>query len=175
MELRLLLLVSHCCLFTPSIRARAVICEALGVHSDKTNGALEYVLMLFDMLVTPFAGVVVHQWTGPFILVNSKVSGMEVKIAVLTVLGDHFWHGAEAISALNCIVCDVTTITHNGFPRVIYQRLIGGRAGHAAPRVRCSVRICDFLKLGIDLGAEFRSDLLDGVNGEVAVCTKLTS
>ena len=92
MKLWLLLLVSHCCRFTPSIRARAVICEALGVHCDKTSRALEYVLMLFDMLVTPFAGVVVHQWARPLILMNSKVSGMEVEIAVLAMFSDHFRH-----------------------------------------------------------------------------------
>ena len=69
-----------------------MICEALGVHCDKTNGALDHVLMLFDMLVTPFAGVVVHQWARPLILMNAEMSGMKMEIAVLTVLSDYFWH-----------------------------------------------------------------------------------
>ena len=54
--------------------------------------ALEYVFVLLDVLFTPWARVVIEEWTRPFFTVRLQVTWMKEEFAVTALLCDNFWY-----------------------------------------------------------------------------------
>ena len=75
----------------PSIRARAVFCEAPGVEFKLTHLAHERVLLFVDMLLTPVT-VWIDDGTRPITTVAFIMARMEVQIAAFTMLCNDLWY-----------------------------------------------------------------------------------
>ena len=54
--------------------------------------ALEYWLVLLDMLFTPWARVMIQEWTRPVSTVRLQVTWMEEELAVTALLCDNLWY-----------------------------------------------------------------------------------
>ena len=59
--------VSQRFLSHPTVRARAVVCAALGVQLKMTHLAFDNVLLLIGVLLAPMSEIVVNERTRPFV------------------------------------------------------------------------------------------------------------
>ena len=81
----------------PSIRARIMSSEAFRVESVVADLTRLRILMLMNKICTPWAEVVVEEWTGPFLAMRLEMPRMKVTIAVHAVFCDDFRYLAVTV------------------------------------------------------------------------------
>ena len=121
----------------PTCWAWFVCYAAFRVHFQQAHAALEYVLLLFDVIVAPSTNVGVDDWARPVVAVELVVARMKVQLAVLAVVSDDLRHLTLAVSAHDLLVraFDVTGCYYTRFPFTVNERSFIGRGGWQAPRV----------------------------------------
>ena len=80
-----------------------MIGTAVRVHRVQAYCAFHDVFVLFDVVLTPFAQVMINLWTGPLFAVTVKVTRMKPTITVGTMLRNDTGHLAGTKGTTDCI------------------------------------------------------------------------
>ena len=138
---------------------------AVRVHCMQTYCAFHDVFVLFNVVPTPFAQVMINLWTGPLFAATVKLTRMKPAVAVVAMLRNDTGHLAGTKRTIDCTAWYIAFCFRYGFPLIVHQRswIVSGGTGHHAPRVRSS------LVDGLSQSFHFSSNLRESVGREVCV------
>ena len=154
---------------SPTVWTRHMVGTAVRVHRVQTYCAFHDVFVLFDVVLTPFAQVMINLWTGPLFAVTVKVTRMKPAITVVAMLRNDTGHLAVTKGTLDCSAWKVVFCFRYRFPLIVHQWswIVSGGTGHHAPRVRCS--LVDGLSQSFHFSAGFFSDLRKSICRKIRI------